>query len=171
MADEILEHAAKIGRTLVMIQLTEALLDILLLRTAFRGDKPVTAEELERAAKYERRETLGQLIQKLHQRVEVHPELASFLENFLEDRNRFAHHLLDPAKANLPPEQVRQQISDFCERISKSCSQLVELFTTIFIKWNLSFQSDEPIDDETKAYFEAAEKWSTTVDKLFRLRT
>jgi hypothetical protein len=170
MEDEILEHAANIVRTLVMIQLTEAFLDILL-RTAFRGDMPVTAEELERATKFERDETLGQLIRKLQKRVEVHPELASFLENFRQDRNRFAHHLLDPAKADLPPEQVRQQISNFCERVSKSCRQLLDLFTTILIRWELSFRPDEPIDDETKAYFEAAEKWGTTVDKLFRLRT
>jgi hypothetical protein len=168
--DETLQAAAKVGRTLVMIQLTEMFLD-LLLRTAFRGDSPVTAEELERNTKFERDETLGQLIKQLHQRVEVHPELKSFLEKFLKDRNQFVHHLLDPADIDLAPEQVRQQLADFCEEISKSCRRLLELFMTILIKWKLSFDPNEPIDDETKADLEAAEKWNTTIDQLFRLRT
>jgi len=169
MEDETVKVRAAIGGALLFVQLVERLLDASLW-TAFRGESVPIAQELERAEKLERTETLGQLIYKLRQRVEIHPKMEQYLQTFLDNRNRLVHHLLDSRETELTQKEARQRLSDFCKEVTKSGMRLLKLFTAILIKWKLSLERDHSLDAETKAYLEEAEEWPTTIDQLFRIR-
>jgi len=167
MEDESLELAATVGRALICIQMVELLLGSLL-RTAFRAAETVpTVQELEREQETVRRATLGCLIKRLRQKVELDPELETYLNKFVEDRNRFVHHLVEEASKSASDEDHSR---DFSKQMLEDSIRLMELFFAKCLSWYQALQPNEPMDEETKRYVEQAGNWKKPLHQLFRVR-
>jgi hypothetical protein len=74
MKDKTSTTLIAIGTGLIGIQMVEHLLD-LLLHTVFRTERMLSTRELEKLGKLERYETLGNLLEQLRTKVELHPDL------------------------------------------------------------------------------------------------
>jgi len=107
------ETAAQIGYLLLLTQDAEHSI-VTLIGTMYPEGKP-TWEEIEKLNK----ETLGKLIVKLKERVEMPDAFIGLLEGFLEHRNLFVHRLGQQSWFSLNSESGRDKIWDFIESYSK----------------------------------------------------
>jgi hypothetical protein len=143
----------------------------LLLKGVFRGESIPTAEELERLKKDERKDTLGRLLWRLRQKVELDSELNVYLSTFLDDRNRFVHHLVEGGGGvSASQEEIYRYCRNFSEKLQKSSFRLIELFFATQLKWFISLKPDEQMDEETKLFVEQAGQWKKSSEQLFQVR-
>jgi hypothetical protein len=168
MENEGLDVSAAIGRTLFGIQIVEHLLGFLL-RTAFSGQTMPTVEELEEEKEFVWKATLGRLIMRLKERVELDSEFEQYLVQFHKDRDFFAHHLLDLLITSDSQEPTRL-ILGLCDRIRETSLRLIEMFSAVLFKWYESLKPNEPMDEGIKLYMEQAGSWQKSIDELFRVR-
>jgi hypothetical protein len=117
-----------------------------------------------------RRATLGCLIKRLQQKVELDPELETYLNKFVEDRNRFVRHLVEEASKIASGEDPEAYSRDFSKQMLVDSIRLMELFFAKFLSWYQALQPNEPMDEETKRYVEQAGNWNKPIDQLFRVR-
>jgi hypothetical protein len=129
-----------------------------------------TVQEIEGAGTLQRKATLGKLLKRLRAKVELDPELDAYLSAFLEDRNRFVHHLIEGGNANASQEEIYRYYRDFSEELQKSSFRLIEPFFATLIKWYKGLDPSRPIDEDLKLFIEQAGHWKKSSEQLFRIR-
>src|SRR5260370_35631800 len=101
-----------IGIGLIGLQYTEHLLDICL-RLVLSDDESRLRLDWETIGILQGRATLGILLKRLQEKVNVHPDLEICLGEFLEKRNRFVHRLLEIPEFHLSAGPGHQEINRF----------------------------------------------------------
>jgi hypothetical protein len=122
------EIAAQIGYLLLLTQDAEHSI-VTMIGTMYPAGKP-TWEEIEKLNK----ETLGKLITKLKERVEMPDAFIGLLEGFLEHRNLFVHRLSEQSWFALPSEEGRDKIWDFIESYSKFLTEVLQVVHAALFK-------------------------------------
>jgi hypothetical protein len=164
------QTAAHLGRTLLSIQLVEFLLEKLL-QTVFHDETVPTVREIERASAPQQHNTLGQLMTRLRERVELHPELSRYLKEFLCNRNRFVHRLFFESPKGVSDEAVERYYLDCSREVLRDSVFLIQLFVGQFVRWFQALRPNVPMDEETKLIMRQAEAFSggmQSLDQLFR---
>ena len=156
-----------IGIGLMSLQYTEHLLD-LCLRLVFCDDESGLLE-WETIGVLQGKATLGILLKRLQEKVNVHPDLEAYLGEFLEKRNRFVHRLLEIPEFHLSTGPGHQEVKRFCWDVLLMCINLSRLFMAALRKYQLRMFPDAPMDPELKAQFDDADAWISSVDQLFRV--
>ena len=93
-----------------------------------------TVDDLEQLTAAEQSKTLGQLVHALRQRTTVQPMLGSILKSFLEDRNRFIHHLSDQI-GDISTATGRKAICDFIDGFSNNIGVLMRIFAAFLLAY------------------------------------
>jgi hypothetical protein len=169
MKDKTSTTLIAIGTGLIGIQMVKHLLD-LLLHTVFRTERMLSTRELEKLGKLERYETLGNLLKQLRTKVELHPDLELYLQEFLEDRNRFVHGLIETPSFNLSEGEGQQRCLRICRKMTTSRARLTKLFLAVLSQFKDPRAPNAPLDDDLRMLFEGAEEWKSSVERLFRTR-
>jgi hypothetical protein len=169
MKDETSTTLIAIGTGLIGIQMVEHLLD-LLLHLVFGNQRTVSAQELEKLGKLERHETLGNLLKQLRIKVEVHPDLEHYLQEFLEHRNRFVHGLIEIPNFNLSEGEGQLSCLHTCRKMTASCARLTKLFLAVLSQFKDDQVQKASLDNDLRMLFEDAEGWKSRVEQLFRPR-
>lgn len=112
------------GYCLFTVQATEVLL-----KSALRG--PFALQDLDSEDETSRRKTLGQLLGKLRERVEIDEDLEDLLVTFLESRNLFTHRLTLEFDPNTKPGLVA--IANFCQILAIQASEVAKFLNAAII--------------------------------------
>lgn len=169
MDDKTSKTLEAIGAGLIGIQMVEHLLD-LSLHTVFQEASVASAQQLERLGTTEWYETLSNLIKQLRAKVDVHPDLESYLEAFRKDRNDFVHHLIEIPDFNVTEGKGRQECLRRCKKIMKANARLIKLFLAVIVQFKDRQLLKIPMDDMLKSLLEDADEWTASIPLLFRPR-
>lgn len=127
------EIVREIGLTLLGVQAAENALQFCL-TWIFAPETARTWQQVAQMDPLDRRKTLGQLVSALRTRAEVHPELDSRLDAFVDKRNKFIHGIFNTSEYML----------DSKECVARAHSFLVDLqadswdMQTVFMGYNLA---------------------------------
>jgi hypothetical protein len=141
----------QIGHTLLHVQLAEHHLQTCL--SYFLGaDEAKTVEEIEALAVTDRKKTLGQLIEKIRERISVQKGFDDKLTKFVEDRNAFTHRFLGINGVSLHTDKGLQKGIEFAKSLS---AQAIDIRKTI-IGLMQAIDDAPKGDDEKEQYKELA---------------
>jgi hypothetical protein len=122
------ETAAQIGYMLLLTQDAELAIATLI-GTVYPHEKP-TWEEVEKL----NAKTLGGLIAKLKERVEMPEAFVGLLEGFLKHRNLFVHNLRKQTWFDMSSEEGRDEIWKFLESYSKYLEEVLLVVNAALFK-------------------------------------
>jgi hypothetical protein len=111
--DENDDLLKSVGMTLLAVQWTERILEAALPVSFSKGAMTYTSVKADQAAL--RRKTLGNLTRALGERAELRPEFEALLNEFVESRNVFAHHL--GARFDVGAPEGKRGALLFCGRL------------------------------------------------------
>jgi hypothetical protein len=129
LGPEIEWYLIKKGMTLEMVQGVERIFGQTM-HMIFGLESFLSIEELERLDAEARKKTLGQLIAKLRERVQLEPKFDEILSRFVEDRNEFIHR----AKKDTPEDEQRQEA--LIARLNKVGSLLMQTFISFILAFS-----------------------------------
>jgi hypothetical protein len=126
---------------------------------AFPETEPITLETVERGNDETRRATLGNLVRRLRDRgVEIEPAFDNFLDEFVQQRNMFVHHIhLDDAY-NIGTDDGLARFNEFVQRLTGGAYRVTVIFTAIalaFTNGQGRFVMTNLPDDQQDAYRQA----------------
>lgn len=156
-----------VGLTLTQIQATEAALrHCLTLALPDEAKGPVTVHNLEAIDRQNRRATLGQFVRMLRQRVGVDPRLDGRLDEFVENRNRFVHHLFDDYEIHTA--EGREAASVFVGELAYDALDLLKLLLGVLRTWERQSGLNVPTPAGVEDFVERIDReWLPAVDGLF----
>jgi hypothetical protein len=160
----------RIGAALIGVQFVEHLIGICL-DLVFKPPPSLSAQDLENLGILERHETLGRLLRELRTEVEVDPELVEYLNEFLDQRNRLVHRLLEIPEFHLSCGPGNEELNEFLTAVMKSSNRLGKLFTAIIRRYQLHKAPNAPLPPELKELFELSDPWVASLESLFRQRS
>jgi len=157
---------AAMGVALLLIQTTEQLLR-LCITFVLQKQSPLTLEALERQEKAERKKTLGYFIGELRKRAALQDDLDLLLDEFLEDRNTFVHHVSNVQGWDIRTENGRVVCSAFVGGLIRRTETIMKIFLGLTRAWQL--QAHLPEVPELAASFpEVHTVYAPLVDHFFR---
>jgi hypothetical protein len=159
-----------IGNALMGVQLVEHLIGICL-DLVFKPSQPFSAQDLENLGILERRETLGRLLRELRKEVEVHPELIEYLNEFLDQRNRLVHRLLEIPDFHLSSGPGYEELKVFVTTVTINNARLARLFMAVIRRYQLQKMPNATLQPELKELFEFSDPWVASLESLFGQRS
>ena len=90
----------------------------------------MTVASLEAQEAALQRKTLGQLLNELRTRADIHPEVEGVLQSFLRDRNRFIHHLEEVENDGGPAA-----VLDFTKQVILRAHAQTQILAAILAFW------------------------------------
>jgi hypothetical protein len=125
-----------IGITLLSIQSVEQILEFCL-RWVFPSNSNLDLKSLYVMATAERKRTLGQAVNELRKRVDVHAEFDSMLNEFVSLRNRFVHQLFNEPEFNLATDkscEIAGEIMKHLQALAWDIQRLVMAYNILWTK-------------------------------------
>jgi hypothetical protein len=166
LSDEEKDILAAIGVALLLIQATEQLLR-LCITLVLQKQMPLTLEALEQQERAERKKTLGYFITELRKRANLQENLDVLLDEFLEDRNTFVHHL---PGWNIRTEAGRVACSAFIGKLIQMAWTIMNVLLGLIRAWQL--QVSFPEMPELATHFPGVDNvYAPLADYFFRLKT
>jgi hypothetical protein len=123
---------AYLGATLIATQMTERMISLCLTHI-LQLDGPLTLETLERAK--DRKRTLGQILQRMRDRIELDERFDEFLSEFLEKRNLLAHRLSEVPGWGLKDPEGIAAAYEFLNRLQTLSSKIIGIFGGLARAW------------------------------------
>ena len=158
---------AEIGMALLSVQHTESLLRFTL-RYPLSGPKGVTLETLERSETALKKNTLGQFLRVLKDRVDLDDEFGLALDRFLNARNVFAHRLDDVPGWDLRSKEGRDAAHVFLTELIRSATFISKVLTGLMRSWARQNNMDvPPAPGEESLFAEIDALYTTKVDSIF----
>jgi hypothetical protein len=146
------EFYGRIGKTLLRVQQTEAQLQICL-SYFLRAGEAKTVEEIEAMAEADRKKTLGNLIEKIRERIVVQEDFNEKLTKFVEDRNALAHRFLKVDGVNLTTDEGLKKGIEFLKSLDAQADEVRKI-----IQGLMGLIEDAPTGDEEQERYKALAK-------------
>ena len=121
-----------LGMSLIATQTTERMMSLCLTHI-LQLDGPLTLETLERAKT--RRRTLGQVIEKMRDKIDLDERFDAILSEFLESRNLLAHRLSDVPGWGLNDAEGIASAHKFLNRLFALNSKITGTFGGLARAW------------------------------------
>ena len=121
-----------IGGVLLMCQLLERPLDMF---CELASASVLTVDLLDSLDAEKRRKTVGQMLKRLRESVDVDPELDGILQSFLEHRNEFVHRLENDDR-NMDTPQGRQELARFVSTLLDEVGWLMLSLPGLLLAWS-----------------------------------
>jgi hypothetical protein len=147
-----IEFYARIGKTLLEIQLAERQIQMCLTYFLPTGEAQ-SLEEIEALAAADRKDTLGTLIKHMRQRIVVAKEFDDELTKFVEDRNALAHRFLSVEGVTLSTHDGLKKGIEFLKNLS---AQALDVRSTIQGLMRAIDDAPKSDDHEQERYTELA---------------
>ena len=112
------------GYCLLTVQAAEVLL-----KSALSG--PFALQDLDSEDETSRRKTLGQLLRKLRERVEIDEDLEALFVTFLESRNLFTHRLTVEFDPNTRPGLIA--MANFCQVLAIQACEVAKFLNAAIL--------------------------------------
>ena len=129
------EILAQVGTALVVLQAVEQIIR-LVTTYVIQGPEPLTIEYLESLDRKERNKTIGFLICKLRERVDLDETFDNTLRQFLEMRNSLVHNLNEiPGGWSLDSEQGRDLAQKFLSKFGHAINVVLSVFLGLIRSW------------------------------------
>lgn len=124
---------ALVGVTLLATQTTEKMLSLCLTHI-LQVDGPLTLETLDRLQN--RKQTVGQIIQRMRARIEIDERFDEILSEFLENRNLLAHRLREAPGWDLDSPNGIAAANRFLRRMAALNSKIIGTFGGLARAWS-----------------------------------
>lgn len=154
------------GMALLTVQATEQIIR-LVTTYVIPSPNPLTFESLQSRNREDRNRTIGFLVGKLRERVEVAPTFDERLRRFLEMRNTFVHNLDEVPGWTLETEQGRE----VAKRFLVEFFQVIEIVQNVFLGLIRSWQAENDMSHigvSSESFFaEIDAKFKPLAERIF----
>ena len=133
LTDEQRKVFSVTGETLYMIQLAESAIQNCLV-FAF-DDQDITLEKIYSEEKAVRRKTLGQIVKLFQKKIALHPDFHKMLNEFVEQRNHFVHHIFNDNKFKISTDEECKKIQKHLNSIQDYAWNIQNVFWSYLINW------------------------------------
>jgi hypothetical protein len=121
------------GETLFMIQTTESTIQNCLI-FALKNEN-ITLEQVFSEEKATRKKTLGQITKLVQKKTALHPEFYRMLNEFVEQRNHFAHQVFIDNKYNLSTKEECKKLQTYLRTIQDNAWNIDKVFWGYLLYW------------------------------------
>lgn len=150
---------ARLGETLLAIQVFEDSLRMVLTFVIQKPDTPLTMENLTTQQETERTKTIGYFLAQLRRRIAIHPDVDATLTAFLRMRNTFAHDLRSVEGWDLATPAGLSVANDFISDVQARAYWLHFWLAGIIRDWSEQVGLTTEFDDDEVMRF---------IDRTFR---
>lgn len=130
-----LEVAEGIGTLIVVMQTTERLILTTLNYVLPSSGAPQTLEDLTEEMRNNEGATLGRMISKLKQRVDLADDFEGVLRAFLQDRNTLVHDLQRVPGFSLSTREGRAVAGSFLANLAENNEVVMKVFVSLLSEW------------------------------------
>jgi hypothetical protein len=137
----------RIGLLLGMLQHAEHAINVSL--SWVFTDRPVSLEEIAFFEKSKQKKALGVLLRALRERVNIDSQFDAFLTRFLQDRNRFVHHLFTERGFSINETKDVPRIRKFVDSLAHRTAIVISVFHAFIEIWA---EEHDLLDDQPDAF-------------------